>query len=122
MAHTTFEETSKALRRAFFGTVDKALAETVKGLLGDAAPNESSTQEAWTEALCRIEGELHRKVEVRTGVSDRMTTCDHATLTSEVEVMRYEIWVDGKATREVVMTAETPLIEQPKFFIRSRLV
>lgn len=119
MSNATFEETSKALRRAFFGTVDRALAETVKSILGDAAPDETSTQEAWSEALSRIEKELRRKVEIKTEKSNKLTRSGCAVLTTEVEVMRYEIWVDGKATREVVMTHQ---VNPPKFFIRSRLI
>ena len=116
MNDINFEETSKAIRRAFDGTLDKALAETVRDILGEAAPDESSTREAWVDALDIIRDRLKRKVEVRTMTP---SGCENTVVIKEVEVMRYEIWVDGKATREVVMTHQ---VEPPKFFIRTRLI
>ena len=116
MEEISFEETSKAIRRAFDCTLDKALAETVKDLLGKAAPDESSTREAWAEALGTIRDRLNRKVEVR---QTTKSGCENTVVVKEVEVMRYEIWVDGKVYREVVMTHQ---IDPPKFFIRTSIV
>jgi len=111
-----FGETSKAIRRAFDCTLDKALAETVRDLLGEAAPDESSTREAWVEALGTIRDRLNRKVEVK---QTTKSGCENTVVVKEVEVMRYEIWVDGKVHREVVMTHQ---LEPPKFFIQTRIV
>lgn len=116
MEEISSEETSKAIRRAFDCTLDKALAETARDLLGKAAPDKSSTREAWVDALATIRNRLNRKVEIR---QLTRSGCENTVIVKEVEVMRYEIWVDGKVHREVVMTHQ---IDPPKFFIRTSIV
>jgi hypothetical protein len=113
MPNVIFEKTSKAIRRAFFGSVDRALAKTVKEILGDAA----CTRDEWEEVLRQLERECKRVEVIRAERDiDKRVRSKNVDITVETEVMRYEIWVDGRVVREVVMTYQS---EPPKFFVRT---